>query len=311
MYTPTRRFVGAAIVLLPASVTVAICPEFVFQLIVAPSVSVCDVLIGLVTVGMESVGVVIVGEVLITTLPVPVMAFDVRFLLASVNTATDAVSPVTVDVLLENPVELKTPVDGLNVSFVLVTFCGKLPEFAVTHVGNIVAAVVVSFVIAVLVAPVASVAVAALPVIFRPVAVPAEILAAVRLVRFAPDTAPNEPLHVPDVIVPTLVSDDVTTAAGSEVPVSVLAAAVTVMLAVPLKLVPLIVRAVCSAVAVLAFPVKGPVSDPAVNAPITALCASTISVPSQASSTLTPLGIVTPVWPATLNMTVCAPVVLL
>ena len=48
-----------------------------------------------------------------------------------------------------------------------------------------------------------AVAVPALPEILIP-AVPAEILAAVRLVRFAPDTAPKSPLQVPEVMVPTL-----------------------------------------------------------------------------------------------------------
>ena len=48
------------------------------------------------------------------------------------------------------------------------------------------------------------VTVAAFPVILIP-AVPAEIFAAVRLVRFAPETAPNEALQVPDAMVPTVV----------------------------------------------------------------------------------------------------------
>jgi hypothetical protein len=42
-------------------------------------------------------------------------------------------------------------------------------------------------------------------------------LPAVRLVRFAPDTAPNEPDHVPDVIVPTLVRLEPTTPEPSAV----------------------------------------------------------------------------------------------
>jgi hypothetical protein len=49
----------------------------------------------------------------------------------------------------------RMPVDGLNDSLVLETFCGRLPVFAVTHVGNIVAFVVVSSVMPVFVAFVA------------------------------------------------------------------------------------------------------------------------------------------------------------
>jgi hypothetical protein len=52
-------------------------------------------------------------------------------------------------------VHVSTPEDGLKVNLVDVTFCGKLPVFAVTHVRNISAFVVVSFVIPVLVAFVA------------------------------------------------------------------------------------------------------------------------------------------------------------
>ena len=70
-----------------------------------------------------------------------------------------------------------------------------------------------------------AVAVAALPPMLRLVAVPALMLAAVRLVRLAPETAPNDPLQVPLVMVPTLVSDDDTTLLASVVPVSVPAAA--------------------------------------------------------------------------------------
>jgi hypothetical protein len=54
-------------------------------------------------------------------------------------------------------------VDGLNVNLVDDTFCGKLPVVVVTHVGYIVALVVVSLVIPVFVAFVAVVAVVALP----------------------------------------------------------------------------------------------------------------------------------------------------
>ena len=45
--------------------------------------------------GVPSAGVTNVGDVDITTLPVPVMALDTKFLDASVNTATDAVRSVT------------------------------------------------------------------------------------------------------------------------------------------------------------------------------------------------------------------------
>jgi hypothetical protein len=54
-----------------------------------------------------------------------------------------------------NDVEVSAPVEGLNDNFVDVTFCGRLPELAVTHVGYITALVVVSSVMAVLVALVA------------------------------------------------------------------------------------------------------------------------------------------------------------
>ena len=47
------------------------------------------------------------------------------------------------------------------------------------------------------------VTVPALPEMLIP-AVPAAMLAAVRLVRLAPETAPKSPLHVPEVMVPTL-----------------------------------------------------------------------------------------------------------
>jgi len=63
------------------------------------------------------------------------------------------------------------------------------------------------------------------------------------------------PLVVKDVRVPTLVNEDPTTVALREVPVNVVAAAVTVIFAVPSKEVPFIVLAVARAVAVAAFPV--------------------------------------------------------
>jgi len=63
------------------------------------------------------------------------------------------------------------------------------------------------------------------------------------------------PCHTPVPIVPTLVSEDRVTPELSVDPVSVPAAAVTVMSAVPLNDTPLMRRAVCNAVAVPAFPV--------------------------------------------------------
>ncbi len=59
----------------------------------------------------------------------------------------------------ETVVAPRFPVEGTNVSLVLVTFCGRFPVLVVTHVGYIVAAVVVSSVIAVLVVLVELVAV--------------------------------------------------------------------------------------------------------------------------------------------------------
>ena len=65
-------------------------------------------------------------------------------------------------------------------------------------------------------------------------------LAAVMFVKLAPLTAPNKPDQVPDVTVPTPVSDELTTVAFNVVPVNVPAAAVTVMSADPLNATPLI-----------------------------------------------------------------------
>ena len=71
---------------------------------------------------------------------------------------------------------------------------------------------------------------------------------AVNDVKFAPETAPKEPDHVPDVTVPTDVKLDVTTVEFKIVPVSVPAAAVTVpelpkLIAVPLTVTELFVNA--------------------------------------------------------------------
>ena len=62
------------------------------------------------------------------------------------------------------------------------------------------------------------------------------------------------PFQVPEVIVPTDVSDEPVTVEFSEVPVKVPAAAVIVMSAVPSNAVPLIFRAVASFVADVAVP---------------------------------------------------------
>jgi len=70
------------------------------------------------------------------------------------------------------------------------------------------------------------------------------------------------PVIVPDTVrderVPTLVRDDARTFAANVAPVSVPAAAVTVMFPLPSNETPLIVRAVCKTVALPAFPVTEP-----------------------------------------------------
>jgi hypothetical protein len=66
-------------------------------------------------------------------------------------------------------------------------------------------------------------------------------------------------------MVPTEVKEELTTVELSVVPVNVPAAAVIVIFDVPLKFVPLIVRAVCNAVAVDAFPRTLPVNVSAVT----------------------------------------------
>ena len=58
--------------------------------------------------------------------------------------------------------------------------------------------------------------------------VPEEMFEALRAVKFAPDTTPNDPLQVPDVIVPTEVKLDPVTPEASVDPVKVPAAADTV-----------------------------------------------------------------------------------
>ena len=84
-----------------------------------------------------------------------------------------------------------------------------------------------------------------------------------------PVVDPDEPVTLPEigfvtvrfVSVPTEVSDEVVTVAFNVVPVKVPAAAATVIFEVPSKETPLMVRAVCKAVAVAAFPVVEP-DDP-------------------------------------------------
>ena len=69
------------------------------------------------------------------------------------------------------------------------------------------------------------------------------------------ETAMSVPFQTPVETVPTLVKEDAVTPEFRVVPVSVPAAAVTVIAAVPSKDTPLIARAVWSAVAVPALPV--------------------------------------------------------
>ena len=89
--------------------------------------------------------------------------------------ATVPVRPVPAP---ENDVDDNVPVDGLNVSFVEDTLAGKFPELVVTHVGNIVAAVVVSFVILIFVVLVAFVAeVAVVAVVALPDRAPVNVVA--------------------------------------------------------------------------------------------------------------------------------------
>jgi hypothetical protein len=90
--------------------------------------------------------------------------------------------------------------------------------------------------------------------------------------------------------VPTLVKLDDTTLLASVVPVNVPAAAATVMSAVPLKLTPLMVRAVWSAVAVLAFPVRAAVIVPAAKLPDASRATTFDAVLRAVASTATVTG---------------------
>ncbi len=75
------------------------------------------------------------------------------------------------------------------------------------------------------------------------------------VIVLVPNATVNPAPVAPPVRVPTDVNEDDTTGEFKDVPVNVVASAVTVILAVPLKDVPFIFLAVCSAVAVPAFPV--------------------------------------------------------
>jgi hypothetical protein len=104
-------------------------------------------------------GVTNVGEVANTATPLPVSSVNapVRFaevkeprdvafpteviapvklaFVVTVPAVRDAAVPVNPVPLPENPVLVNIPVEGMNDSFVDVVFCGRLPVFAVTHVG--------------------------------------------------------------------------------------------------------------------------------------------------------------------------------
>ncbi len=101
---------------------------------------------------------VVVGNVIVVeSVPVNVIV------LLTVNTFAAARVSVPVPVVHVLPAKVPTwlvavsePVEGLNESLVLATFSGRLPEFAVTQTGNMVAFVVVSFVIVAVVAALAA-----------------------------------------------------------------------------------------------------------------------------------------------------------
>ena len=87
------------------------------------------------------------------------------------------------------------------------------------------------------------------------------------------------PVTERDVRVPRDVREDAVTPDARVSPVSVPAAAVTVMSALPLKLVPLMFRAVCNVVAVEALPVRV-----AVRAPVTPSVPPTLAFPETTSA---------------------------
>ena len=187
---------------------------------------------------------------------------DVIFVCAA--PVTVAAVPLTLPVTFPvnapaNPVEVNIPVEGINDSFVDVVFCGRLPVFAVTHVGYTAEAVATSSVIAVLVALVAVVAVLAVSVSetiasviellgrdnvpavrvnpFDAVNNPAEVIVPVPVdeilldveIVFAVAIVPKPEAIEPEVRIPTPVSDEPVTPEARVVPVRVPAAAVIVL----------------------------------------------------------------------------------
>jgi hypothetical protein len=91
---------------------------------------------------------------------------------------------------------------------------------------------------------------------------------------------PKPEVMEPELRAPTVVREEVTTLLLSVVPVSVPAAAVTVIAAVPSKFVPLIARAVARAVAVAALPVVEP-EEPE-TLPVTLPVKLPVKVPAMA-----------------------------
>ena len=96
------------------------------------------------------------------TLAEPLTELPARFLAVVQAAAVVAVEALPLRAP-ENVVVESVAVEGLNVIFELETFTGRFPVVVVTHVGYIVALVVVSSVIAEFVAFVAVVAVVAFP----------------------------------------------------------------------------------------------------------------------------------------------------
>lgn len=83
--------------------------------------------------GVPRAGVTRVGLVLITTFPVPVMALDTRFLLASVNTAWEAVKPLKLIVPLAlRPARVPTDVKLLDTTVLLRVVPESVPAGAIT-----------------------------------------------------------------------------------------------------------------------------------------------------------------------------------
>ena len=157
-------------------------------LVAVPAVklaAVPEILVPVNALGVPKLGVTKVGELAITADPVPVSSVKAPDKFAEVNEPrlvllpVEVIAPVKLALVLavipvnEEPsplnfVAVKVPVLGTNDSFVLLTFCGKLPVSAVTKVGYTLEAVTISFVIAVLVA-LPAVKLAAVPEILVPV----------------------------------------------------------------------------------------------------------------------------------------------